>query len=148
LAITSRATPARFPLLAAGLVGLIGSLVLGCSTAKTVDYRSRMRSVDVSAAFAATGTPDVSHLPTGQEWITHIEADLLPYWTTPVALGSPIGNFPTFRANDGSAVDPKNPPQEVRDIASTETWLLNRAWAGSTREPCRVRSTPTASRTT
>lgn len=126
MAITSRATPARFPLLAAGLVGLIGSLVLGCSTAKTVDYRSRMRSVDVSAAFAATGTPDVSHLPTGQEWITHIEADLLPYWTTPVALGSPIGNFPTFRANDGSAVDPKNPPQEVRDIASTETWLLNR----------------------
>jgi hypothetical protein len=76
--------------------------------------------------FDATGRPDVSLLPAGQEWVTHISQDLLPYWTTPVALGNPIGNFPTFRANDGSVIDPGNPPQEVKDIDRSETWLLNR----------------------
>ena len=89
------------------------------------DYRSRMHMVNASGAFEAA-RPDVSLLPTGQEWVTHIQKDLLPYWTTPVALGIPAGNFPTFRANDGSLIDPKNPPQEVRDIDTGETWLLNR----------------------
>src|SRR4029077_600508 len=72
-------------------------------------------------------------LPTGQERGTHIETDLLPYWTTPVALGNPIGNFPTFRANDGSVVDSKNPSPEIRDIASSETWLLSRTGRQYTR---------------
>jgi hypothetical protein len=100
---TLRRTLARFLVLAPGLVC---SLVLWCATATAVsDYRSRMQSVDVSTAFEAAGRPDVSLLPTGQEWITHIQADLLPYWTPPVALGSPIGNFPTFRADNGAVVD-------------------------------------------
>jgi hypothetical protein len=43
-----------------------------------VDYRSRMRDVSVAAAFEATN-PDPSLLPTGREWVTHIEEDLLPY---------------------------------------------------------------------
>jgi mannose/cellobiose epimerase-like protein (N-acyl-D-glucosamine 2-epimerase family) len=89
------------------------------------DYRSRMRDVRVAAAFEAA-TPDPSLLPTAREWVTHIEEDLLPYWTTPVALGSPVGNFPTFRANDGSVIDPKSPGPDVTRIATRETWLLNR----------------------
>jgi mannose/cellobiose epimerase-like protein (N-acyl-D-glucosamine 2-epimerase family) len=121
----------RIPALAAALVC---SLFVGCSTAAAVgDYRSRMHSVDVSAAVESIGKPDVSHLPTGQEWVTHIQEDLLPYWTTPAALGTPIGNFPTFRGNDGSTIDPKNIPKEVRDIAIGETWLLNRTGRQYTR---------------
>src|SRR6267142_3465187 len=128
---TLRGTLAGFRVLAAGLVC---SLVLGCATATAVsDYRSRMQSVDVSTTFEATGQPNVLHLPTGPEWITHIQADLLPYWTTPAALGTPIGNFPPFRADDGSVIDPKNPPPEVKDIAAGETWLLNRTGRQYTR---------------
>src|SRR5438034_9200652 len=79
-----------------------------------------------STVFDAPVQPDLALLPTGREWVTHIRQDLLPYWTTPVALGNPIGNFPTFRANDGSVIDPRNPPPEVKEIDKGETWLLNR----------------------
>jgi hypothetical protein len=102
-------------------------------TAQTAgDYRSRMHAVNISEAFEAA-KPDISLLPTGKEWVTHIQRDLLPYWTTPVALGNPVGNFPTFLANDGSLIDPKNLPKEVRDIDSSETWLLNRVGRQYTR---------------
>ena len=111
---------------AAVLAVVIAAVAYALTPARaTVDYRSRMQNVDVAAAFTAA-TPDASLIPTGREWVTHIEEDLLPYWTTPVALGNPVGNFPTFRADDGSAIDPKHPPREVEAIAAGETWLLNR----------------------
>ena len=98
----------------------------------SVDYRSRMRDVNAAAAFTAV-TPDPSLIPTGREWVTHIEEDLLPFWTSRAALGNPIGNFPTFRADDGSVIDPKHPPREVAAIARSETWLLNRTGRQYTR---------------
>ena len=81
---------------------LVFSIVLAsCATAPlSNDYRSRMQSITASTVFDAPVQPDLALLPTGREWVTHIRQDLLPYWTTPVALGNPIGNFPTFRAND------------------------------------------------
>jgi hypothetical protein len=111
------------------LAGLVVSLLVACHTAVPtgIDYRSRMQSHNVSAAFDATSGPDISLLQTGQEWLTHVQQDLLPYWTTPVALGNPIGNFPTFRADDGSVIDPENPPPELSDVDKNETWLLSRA---------------------
>jgi mannose/cellobiose epimerase-like protein (N-acyl-D-glucosamine 2-epimerase family) len=113
-------------LTAIGVAVLATACALQRTTAPaSVDYRSRMRDVNTAAAFEAA-KPDPSLLPTGREWVTHIEEDLLPYWTTPAALGNPVGNFPTFRANDGSVIDPRNPPPEVKAIASSETWLLNR----------------------
>ena len=114
-----------FPVCAAAIV--LSLLPLGCDTAPpSADYRSRMQAVNASAAFDAPGKPDVSLLPTGKEWVTQIQQDLLPYWTTPAALGNPVGNFPTFRANDGSVIDPKNLPPEVKGVDKGETWLLNR----------------------
>jgi mannose/cellobiose epimerase-like protein (N-acyl-D-glucosamine 2-epimerase family) len=122
---TTRETITRLPFVA-GLV-LSAVVLAGCTVGPAgSDYRSRMQSVNAAAAFDVPGKPDVSLLPTGQEWLTHIRQDLLPYWTTPVALGNPVGNFPTFRANDGSVIDPQILPQEVRDIDKGETWLLNR----------------------
>jgi len=35
-------------------------------------------------------------------WTTHLTADILPYWTTTAAQGSPVGNFPTWRGFDGT----------------------------------------------
>jgi mannose/cellobiose epimerase-like protein (N-acyl-D-glucosamine 2-epimerase family) len=115
----------------AALTAVAVALVVGAiarqftAASASVDYRSRMRDVNAAAAFEAA-KPDPSLLPTGREWVTHIEQDLLPYWTTPAALGHPVGNFPTFRANDGSVIDPKRPVPEVTRIAAGETWLLNR----------------------
>jgi len=86
------------------------------------DYRSRLAPDCTATSLRG----QIELLPTGMEWVGHIQRDLLPYWTSRVAIGNPPGNFPTFRANDGSVIDPKNPPPEFRDIPDTETWLKPR----------------------
>ncbi|WP_089724196.1 AGE family epimerase/isomerase [Candidatus Thiosymbion oneisti] len=43
------------------------------------------------------------------DWLTHVEKDLLPFWKQESAYGDPIGNFPTYRCNDGSTLDVDNP---------------------------------------
>jgi hypothetical protein len=35
-------------------------------------------------------------------WVAHHRDDLLPFWTTTEALGTPVGNFPTWRQMDGA----------------------------------------------
>ena len=53
-------------------------------------------------------------LPRGERWLQHLKEDLLPFWAMPSALGDPLGNFPTYRNNDGSAFDPTNPSPEFQ----------------------------------
>jgi mannose/cellobiose epimerase-like protein (N-acyl-D-glucosamine 2-epimerase family) len=48
----------------------------------------------------------IDRLPPGERWITHLEDDLLKFWDMPTALGQPLGDFPTYRCNDGSLVNP------------------------------------------
>ena len=48
-----------------------------------------------------------TNLPSAADWKRHLERDILPFWETPAALGTPVGNFPTSRCNDGSVADPK-----------------------------------------
>ena len=55
----------------------------------------------------------LKRLPIGERWIQHVRDELMPFWTTKVALGDPPGNFPTYLANDGSAVDPERLPPEL-----------------------------------
>lgn len=46
-------------------------------------------------------------LPTAlraETWRTHWVDDIKPFWTSAVALGDPVGNFPTFRGMDGRAL--------------------------------------------
>jgi mannose/cellobiose epimerase-like protein (N-acyl-D-glucosamine 2-epimerase family) len=59
--------------------------------------------------FAKEVSIEASQLPSGEEWMRHLYRDLLPFWSTPAAMGSPIGNFPSFRYNDGTVVDPLQP---------------------------------------
>jgi hypothetical protein len=47
--------------------------------------------------------------------VRHLERDLLPFWTTPAALGTAPGAFPTFRCHDGRAWDPEDPCPELAD---------------------------------
>jgi uncharacterized protein (TIGR03437 family) len=51
----------------------------------------------------------LSNLPTGSRWLEHLNNDLLPFWTMPTALGSPLGSFPSTRCDDGSLLDFTNP---------------------------------------
>jgi mannose/cellobiose epimerase-like protein (N-acyl-D-glucosamine 2-epimerase family) len=55
-------------------------------------------------------------LPRGEHWLRHLREDLLPFWTMPTALGEPLGNFPTYRNNDGSLVDWQNPHPEFQHV--------------------------------
>ena len=47
-------------------------------------------------------------LPSGEDWINHASEGLAPYWLMPSAQGEPIGNFPTFRCDDGTLLDVSN----------------------------------------
>jgi mannose/cellobiose epimerase-like protein (N-acyl-D-glucosamine 2-epimerase family) len=58
--------------------------------------------------------------PFGKRWLDHLKQDLLPFWTMKSASGNPLGNFPTFRCNDGSLLNPINPCTELKDA---EPWI-------------------------
>src|SRR5580700_9821888 len=62
-------------------------------------------------------------LPRGQRWTQHLMEDLLPFWTKSSALGEPMGNFPTYRNNDGSLVDPKHLHEEFLHVVPGIVWL-------------------------
>jgi hypothetical protein len=61
------------------------------------------QAAEVNAGGAAE-TQIINELPTGDVWLHHLKYDLLPFWTTPEALGNPVGNFPTYRDNDGKLI--------------------------------------------
>lgn len=67
----------------------------------------------------ATPLPDdlrgsFDKLPSGERWQTHLRQDLLPFWEMDTALGQPLGNFPTYRCNDGALYDPAKPCVELQ----------------------------------
>lgn len=74
-------------------------------------------------------------LPRGQRWIQHLTEDLLPFWTMPTALGQPVGNFPTYRNNDGSLVDPEHLHEEFQRPVPGIVWL-NREHVRSRSRQC------------
>lgn len=55
-------------------------------------------------------------LPSLERWRRHVIDELMPFWLTPDALGTPIGNFPTFRCNDGTAYHPEAPCPELAQL--------------------------------
>lgn len=65
-----------------------------------------------------------SALPSLDRWRQHVTDDLARYWTTPDALGTPVGNFATFLCRDGHA--PK-PGEDLRatcpELAEPPGWM-------------------------
>ena len=55
----------------------------------------------------------IAALPPASRWMDHLQNELLPFWDQPAALGSPLGNFPSTRCNDGSLVNRANPCPEI-----------------------------------
>lgn len=71
---------------------------------------------DAGLEDAGAPPPGYAHVPPpagevaealrGATWRTHFEEDILPYWTMPDAVGTPEGNFPTYRGMDGTVQSP------------------------------------------
>ena len=72
-------------------------------------------AVAAAACSAKTAPPRVPQgdLPSLDRWRKHVTDELLPFWTMPDALGAPIGNFPTFRCNDGTLYRAEAPCPEL-----------------------------------
>lgn len=74
--------------------------------------------VVVLCSTSSTAAPtNTVALPSGDDWLSHVTQGLQPYWMMDSAQGSPLGNFPTFRCDDGSLLDINQPCSE-----------LNQAW--------------------
>ena len=52
-------------------------------------------------------------VPPGARWLEHLNIDLLPFWTTDTALGTPVGAFPSIRCDDRSLHDARKPCPEI-----------------------------------
>jgi len=67
----------------------------------------------------------VSNLPEANRWIDHLNQDLLPFWSHPEGLGDPLGNFSTFRYDNGKPVDPTVPLAEpyLTLADKGQTWI-------------------------
>lgn len=98
---------------------LVTGLVLGSAGTACKPPPPRTIGPDRTPA-AAAGRLAPDALPALDRWRQHLTEELLPFWTTPAALGTPLGNFPTFRCNDGSAFAPAAPCQE---LASPPGWI-------------------------
>lgn len=51
--------------------------------------------------------------PSGDDWLNHVTQGLAPYWMMKSAQGIPVGNFPTFRCDDGTILDAQHPCSEL-----------------------------------
>ena len=66
----------------------------------------------IAPVFAQEGA-GLPPLPTGEAWLEHANTGLAPYWMMASAKGNPLGNFPTFRCDDGTLPDTAKPCQEL-----------------------------------
>jgi mannose/cellobiose epimerase-like protein (N-acyl-D-glucosamine 2-epimerase family) len=75
----------------------------GCTVAALV-VTAALAAGPTAPMLHAAGAPPGAPVPavlTGETWLAHLDDDLLPYWVGPDALGSPVGNFPSFRGRNG-----------------------------------------------
>lgn len=80
-----------------------------------------LAAIALPSGFArAAGDSYIDSLPTGEQWLAHLNNDLLPFWTMPAALGNPVGQFPSIRCDDGSLVNFSNPCPPY----TAGSWLL------------------------
>jgi mannose/cellobiose epimerase-like protein (N-acyl-D-glucosamine 2-epimerase family) len=75
----------------------------------------------VLIAACATQPAPPPDLPKGDVWTNHLQRDLAPFWTMPDALGEPVGNFSTFRCNDGRRFDRTSNP--CPELINAGAWI-------------------------
>ncbi|MCG7585561.1 N-acylglucosamine 2-epimerase, partial [Photobacterium sp. OFAV2-7] len=67
----------------------------------------------MAQSVSESGSSDSSLLPTGERWLEHVEKGLRPFWMMDTAKGTPIGNFPTFRCDNGALLNTDAPCNEL-----------------------------------
>lgn len=118
------------PTIAAWFLTLLLVILLSASHTYSEPFSYGL-SADARTSFFHYGPP-ICHdgdkeipdtIPTGEAWMAHFLDDILPYWTVEAALGQPVGNFPTFRCNDGSVYDADNNP--CPELHNTADWITS-----------------------
>jgi mannose/cellobiose epimerase-like protein (N-acyl-D-glucosamine 2-epimerase family) len=74
------------------------------------------------APLAGSTRLDAAALPSLARWYQHVSDELMPFWDRAEALGTPVGNFPTFRCNDGSIYRAQAP---CPDLAQPPGWIAD-----------------------
>ncbi|WP_438269703.1 AGE family epimerase/isomerase [Photobacterium sanguinicancri] len=64
------------------------------------------------ATFSLSGYA-AQDLPSGVDWLNHVADGLAPYWMMDSAQGTPVGNFPTFRCDNGAILNTVQPCNEL-----------------------------------
>jgi mannose/cellobiose epimerase-like protein (N-acyl-D-glucosamine 2-epimerase family) len=107
------------------LVIAVGALAAACSSAP------RQASAPAPPPSTAGAREEPPRLPAGElpgldRWRQHLADELMPYWTTPDSLGTPVGNFPTFHCPDGSAYRAASPCPRLANATGDDAVELSR----------------------
>jgi len=91
------------------IVGLFMGLLFltSCQLTSNESVSASVESVSMSQDITSPA------MPTSEQWLSHIQHEIAPFYLQDEALGEPAGNFPTFRCNDGKAVDLSAPCSEL-----------------------------------
>lgn len=87
---------------------------MAAAPASAADRHGAARGAQAAPADVPPGIPDAA------AWRHHLQHDLLPFWNQPDAWGVPVGNFPTFRCNDGRLPDPV---RTCPELAQAPAWI-------------------------
>lgn len=92
----------------------------------TAKSRILAAALVAAALLVAQPSTDGTRGPLPEEWVAHLQNDLLPFYSVPAALGDPIGEFPSTRCDDGSLLDFKKPcaPIAGNSYLMTPNWYL------------------------
>ena len=69
-----------------------------------------------------------AYLPAPSAWLQQFRQNILPFWEEPAALGIPVGNFPTYRCNDGSVYSSQSPCSELQKAPDWISRKLDRQY--------------------
>lgn len=70
-------------------------------------------SLGLCSALVQAETDKLASFPNGEAWLNHAQQGLAPYWMMEAAHGQPLGNFPTFRCDNGQLLDVNHVCQEL-----------------------------------
>ncbi len=57
------------------------------------------------------------------DWLKHVKDDLLAFWDQPSAYGDPIGNFPTYRCDEGKVLDINDKCPAFSRLGEGDEWI-------------------------
>lgn len=81
--------------------------------------RTSILALSIATSCSAMASQQAPNKPEGtfpstQAWLKHTKQGLAPYWMHEAAQGVPVGNFPTFRCDNGELLDVSNVCPELQ----------------------------------